>query len=230
MEWKPSLFHLWEERYAVLHEKKFKYFQKKGDKYPLAILNFDLFEALIDIQQKDKLQFNLSFMGIDQKFHFRAKDQETSKMWQAHLKRHIRTSEGFKQVKSAENSIEPWKSDVFSEKQFIADADTGDLLLFQGSLSGPMLIRTFTSSEFDHVAMILKFSGQDEVYLVEATGNRGVSYNKWSNIREHIGPDKFYAKLSYRKVKHDKQMTYTLQKFLKACVGKKYSIGGQKLL
>ena len=89
-----------------------------------------------------------------------------------------------------------------------------------------MLIRTFTQSEFDHVAMILKFAGQDEVYLVEATGNRGVSYNKWSNIRKHIGPGKFYAKLSYRKCKHDSDLTYNLQRFLKDAVGKKYSIGG----
>ena len=42
----PSLFFsYWEERYAILDCRKFKYFKRKGDKLPLAILNFDLFEA-----------------------------------------------------------------------------------------------------------------------------------------------------------------------------------------
>ena len=94
-----------------------------------------------------------------------------------------------------------------------------------------MLIRTFTKSEFDHVAMIIRTSGDpDEVYLVEAVGNKGVSYNKWSNIRNHIGTGKFYAKLSYRRTKSDHDLTYNLGRFLDEAVGKKYSIGGTKLL
>lgn len=48
--------------------------------------------------------------------------------------------------------------------------------------------------------MILKFDHTSDVYLVEATGNRGVSYNKWDYLRDHIGPGKFFCKLSYRKV------------------------------
>jgi len=68
-----------------------------------------------------------------------------------------------------------------------------------------MLIRTVTGSRFDHVALILKFDNLNDVFLVEATGNRGVSYNKWEFLRKHIGPGKFYSKLSYRRVttKHD---------------------------
>jgi hypothetical protein len=194
-------FNRWEPRYAVLENKKFKYFENEEDKIPIAVLNFDLFEAVTDKVQSDKLQFNLSLKGQDLKFHFKANLLESSNAWQGQLNKHIRQSDGFKHMKSAINSIEPWKSDVFSEQQFIQESQTGDLLLFQGNMSGPMLIRTLTGSEFDHVAMILRFDSQDDVYIVEATGNNGVTYNKWSNIRDHIGPGKFYAKLVYRQVK-----------------------------
>lgn len=107
---------------------------------------------------------------------------------------------------------------------------TGDLLLFQGSMSGPMLIRTVTGSQFDHVAIILRFEGVKEVYLVEATGNRGVSYNRWEFLRDHIGPGKFYAKLSYRSVKTAHDSAEALQAFLKEVIGAKYSISTGKLL
>jgi len=52
--------------------------------------------------------------------------------------------------------------------------------------------------------MVLKFDvDPNEVYLIEATGNRGVSLNKWSYLRPHIGSDKFYEKLVFRHVKLD---------------------------
>jgi hypothetical protein len=38
--------------------------------------------------------------------------------------------------------------------------------------------------------MLLKFeSDENEIYMVEATGNRGVGLNKWSNIRDVVGED-----------------------------------------
>ena len=81
-------------------------------------------------------------------------------------------------------------------------------------MSGPMLIRTVTGSQFDHVAIILRYRGAKDVYLVEATGNQGVSYNKWEFLRDHIGPGKFYAKLSYRSVKTQHDSSEKLQAFL----------------
>jgi hypothetical protein len=60
-------------------------------------------------------------------------------------------------------------------------ADTGDILLFRGRHIGSKITRTATQSNFDHIAMILKFeSDSDEIYLIEATANRGVSLTKWS--------------------------------------------------
>ena len=51
----------------------------------------------------------------------------------------------------------PWKFDTISEKQFIEQADTGDILLFNCNHMGAKLTRTITNSQYDHIAMILKF-------------------------------------------------------------------------
>ena len=49
--------------------------------------------------------------------------------------------------------------------------------------------------------MILKFdSDPDEVYLVDATGNLGVSLNRWMFIKDHVGKDKFYEEAVFRHV------------------------------
>ena len=66
------------------------------------------------------------------------------------------------------------------------------------------MIRTFTNSEYDHVAMVLKYAtNPDEVYFVEAVGKYGVYMNKWSTIKKHIGTEKFYGKLMLRQVKKE---------------------------
>ena len=55
------------------------------------------------------------------------------------------------------NVNKPWRFDNIGEEQFLKEADTGDLLLYKTRNVGGGLIRKFTSSEFDHVAMVLKF-------------------------------------------------------------------------
>lgn len=80
--------------------------------------------------------------------------------------------------------------------------------------------------------MVLKFdTDQNEVYLVEATGNLGVALNKWSYLREHIGAKKFYAKCVFRHIDFDRSdhMVDQLEKFLKEAVGRQYSITFNKL-
>lgn len=88
-------------------------------------------------------------------------------------------------------------------------------------------------SHFDHVAMVLKFETEpEEIFLVEAVGNLGVSLNRWSFLRENVGTGKFYDKLVFRHVNFDRgdKMVDNLEKFLSEAVGKKYGIGGNKLL
>lgn len=82
--------------------------------------------------------------------------------------------------------------------------------------------RTLTWGNFDHVGMVLKFdSDEKEVYFVEATGTHGVALNKWSNIKTHIGINKFYERVIFRHVDFERndEMVENLEKFLKEAVG-----------
>ena len=53
--------------------------------------------------------------------------------------------------------------------------------MFRASHTGGLITRTFTASDWDHVAMVLKFANErDEVFLLEAVGGDiGVRLNKW---------------------------------------------------
>lgn len=104
--------------------------------------------------------------------------------WQKEIRRHIEFSQGYKLNKSAKGIDKPWRFDNISEKQFIEKADTGDILLFTANNGSANMIRTLTSSQFDHIALVLKFETEDnEIFIVDASGNNGVSLNKWSNLR-----------------------------------------------
>ena len=80
--------------------------------------------------------------------------------------------------------------------------------------------------------MVLKFENDpNEVYLIDATGNRGVCLNKWSFIRDFVGVDQFYRDVVFRHVEIERtnQMVDALEIFLKEAVGRKYGLGGNKL-
>lgn len=80
--------------------------------------------------------------------------------------------------------------------------------------------------------MLLKFEGDpDDLYLVEATGNRGVALNKWQYLREHVGDKQFYKRVVHRHVEFDRQNEKVdqLEQFLKESLGKKYGLNMNKL-
>jgi hypothetical protein len=52
--------------------------------------------------------------------------------------------------------------------------------------------RVFSSSEYDHVALLLKYDN-DEIVLFEAMGNTGVSLCRWSDFVKK-GWHKLYSK------------------------------------
>ena len=133
---------------------------------------------------------------------------------------------------SAANLPKPWKFGTISEEDFLREADTGDLLLYQGSSLNSKFIRTMTNGQFDHVAMLLKFENDPhEVYLVEATSNLGVALNKWAYQRPYVGSGKFYQKIAFRHVECDREQgpMGRLADFLDLALGKKYGIGSKLL-
>mmetsp|Transcript_39664 Transcript_39664/g.60758 ORF Transcript_39664/g.60758 Transcript_39664/m.60758 type:complete len:83 (+) Transcript_39664:731-979(+) len=81
--------------------------------------------------------------------------------------------------------------------------------------------------------MVLKFeTDPNEIYLVEATGNSGVSLNRWLFLKDHVGAGKFYKKMIFRHISFDRgdKMVNNLERFLSEAVGCKYGIGANKLI
>ena len=92
-----------------------------------------------------------------------------------------------------------WKQEQITEKQFIDVADTFDILLFSCNTAAGKIIRTYSGSEFDHAAMVLRYDCEPgEVYFIEATGDIGVAYKKWSLMNDELG--KFYKKIVLRRL------------------------------
>jgi len=96
-----------------------------------------------------------------------------------------------------------WKFDAISEKQFLEEVETGDVILFRGNKSNHSLIRGITGGHFDHAAIIIKDSNDphDDVTFLEACSDTGVASSSWQRIRGSIGPGKFFEKICVRKVK-----------------------------
>lgn len=70
--------------------------------------------------------------------------------------------------------------------------------------------------------MVLKFeSDPSDIYIVDATGNNGVALNRWSFLKNHVGPDKFYKRAILRHVNFERtdQIIDKLEVFLKEAVG-----------
>ena len=65
---------------------------------------------------------------------------------------------------------EPWRYDTINELDLIKESDTGDLLLFKTENAGGYITRTFSKSNFDHVAMIIRFeSSANSIFYIDCT-------------------------------------------------------------
>lgn len=156
-----------------INEGIFKYFKENGNEWAnQGTLNFDLYCCFVTRNPSKGEQFKITFNGNEREFWFKAKTPEEANEWINLINQHITASKGFKEQALAPKTKEFWKQEQISEKQFIERADTFDILLFKCNTSGGKLIRTYTGSEFDHAAMILKFGSEpDDVFFMEATGN-----------------------------------------------------------
>ena len=86
---------------------------------------------------------------------------------------------------------------------------TGDILLYETNKIVSKAVRAYTSSNYDHVSMIIRDldpEDRSKIHVFEAVGGDGVRIVEWDMIKEDIGPTKHYNKVVYRKVdfKRDK--------------------------
>lgn len=104
------------------------------------------------------------------------------------------------------NQLNFWAFSSISEELFLSKADTGDILLSRSKQDGieffgVTLARTFTSSHFDHVAIILRYGDSvKDLYFMEAVGSKGVRMVSWRNFRDQIGEFGIVEKVVTRKL------------------------------
>lgn len=118
--------------------------------------------------------------------------------------------------------------DTISEKQFIQAAQTGDILLFYTKNTGAQLQRFFTNSDFDHVAMVVKFRKND-LMIFESNQMYGVSIYDWKQYIQYFD---LYQKITIRKLQYIKKadVQRELLNFVKKNLGKNYEINFSKLV
>ena len=185
-----------------LQDKKLKYYKHLGAKHRCGVFNFDHFLCTCKVS-KDPLVFVIQIVDSSRIFEFRTKSIESTINWVKNISQHILESTNGTPCSGLKK---PWKFDHVSESQFLAKADTGDILLFRGSHAGSKLTRAVTNSYFDHVGMVVRFENDpNEVYFLEATGNMGVSLSRWNFIKKHVGPSKFYRKIIFRHVNFNRE-------------------------
>lgn len=91
------------------------------------------------------------------------------------------------------------------------------------------MTRKLTHSAYDHVAMVLTFTDDDDIYLLEAT-SEGVHVVSWTDMK--IFKDRIYSKIVWRKLYSDRNDEFweILETFVNAVEDRKYNISIGKLL
>jgi hypothetical protein len=72
--------------------------------------------------------------------------------------------------------------------------------------------------------MCIKFDSEpNELFILEATGNLGVHFKRFTNTVKHLG--KFYTKLAHRQLEFERNDEHLqhLDGFIKEALGKKYA-------
>ena len=108
-------------------------------------------------------------------------------------------------------------------------ADSGDILLFTCNDFMSGVQRSITGSEYDHIAMFLRFANGQLVYF-ESSANVGCQIFSWDYFFNN-NIQKNFKKLAFRKlrVKRSKEKLADLEKFVQQVRGNSYNLTLTKL-
>ena len=158
-------------------------------------------------------------------FKFKAQTAEECDKWVTSIQSHIEASDGHAKQALAPKDSGFWKQEQITEKQFILQAATFDVLLFKTNTTAAKLVRAATRSEYDHIALVIKMSSApDEVFMYEATGGTGVNMARFSAKKIYIGS--YYRKCVLRKLTWPDKDTNlpNLLEFCRQTEGHQYSM------
>ena len=109
-------------------------------------------------------------------------------------------------------------------------ADSGDILLFTCNDFMSGVQRSFTGSEYDHIAIFLRFTNGQLVYF-ETNANQGCQIFSWEYFCKN-NMEKAFKKLAFRKLrlKRSKARLAALEKFVQSARGNGYDLTLRKLM
>ncbi|CAG9325498.1 unnamed protein product [Blepharisma stoltei] len=228
----PKVLKGWQSRYFVLSNKVLSYYSDENKENPLGLLNFDQISVKIIIKPKI-CPTNLLIMPLGSKrvFHLKSKYTAEISSWARALQVHIDDSLGKQEdLPNLSETTKFWKYNRVSQGVFLNDVSTGDILLFRSKLFASKLQRCATRSDYDHVAMILKYE-DGEIGFLEATLQEGVNITLWDTYwmdNWHT----LYKRIAYRNLEIERSETTLkkLENFLNGAIGKRFKISLGKLV
>lgn len=137
----------WQKRYFVLVDDKLKYFKNEKEfrekVHPKGILDFSRIKLKIESPKTNHILIHI--LGCERVFHLKLADQAQFDIWYQALEAEItkfKQSDHFKTRKHTfDFSLDFWRFNLIDEKQFLEQAETGDLLLFRGNHLGGKIQR-----------------------------------------------------------------------------------------
>ncbi|CAD8121449.1 unnamed protein product [Paramecium sonneborni] len=225
-----SLLKSYKNKYCVFHDGILCIYDNEQKNRAKIVLNFHLFNFKYFSKQENNItiEFGLKCEDNDVVFQFKG---DKCHDWFKIIKKCI---DDYRQTPKYQYYIRPfeeyYKKRLIHNQQFLDMAQTGDILLFQGKHISCKAQRLVTRSQYDHVAMILKYTN-GSIYVLEATGTFGVGIFEWKHM---IGKQwyELYNKVVYRQldIKRTTDFLVKMESFTKENLGKAYSLTVRKLI
>lgn len=147
-----------------------------------------------------------------QTYKFEALNRESLKRWVSVLEKEIKACCHLDHVML---SPMPRLPTLITPQDFLSVAQTGDLLLFQSKSLGSNLQRIITRSNFDHVALLIKFP-DGRLVIFEALRENGVTICDWDRFMTKKWHE-LYHRIVYRKLysKRENHFNEVLEDFVR---------------
>jgi palmitoyltransferase len=217
----------WQPRVLELARHRLTYKRSHSDDKGLRILDFN--QISVDLKLSEDTVEIIPHKS-KRSFVFRFSDEAVASEWAALLKSHIQGSKGSSQkLPHLVEHKDYWKHIFVSEAEFKANANTGDIILFQGATRLAKLQRAFTRSKYDHVALMVRDAG-GELGFFEAIQGTGVSVVGWDEFKSNNW-HALYTQISYRRLSAERSeaVLQRLQDFIERVQGRRYKLSIGKL-
>lgn len=131
---RSKLFGCWQKRYFVLSQCKLSYFKSSLDDLPWGSFNLTKVKLTVVKNSKDPLKFSFFVEGIKREFKLKAETAESCKRWWGEINKHLHEAKKANAYDSNILKIKMFwrKQEQISSEDFVANANSGDILLFRG--------------------------------------------------------------------------------------------------